>query len=469
MNLIYTTLSRSIKNELPFVPTQEQTAVIDAIAQFCTEPTSNKVFMLKGFAGTGKTSVVSALITAMRKANYPTMLLAPTGRAAKVLGNYSSQSAFSIHKVIYRQERAGSSTFHLGYNSHKDTLFIVDEASMIANQSFGETPFGTGRLLDDLVEYVYSGDNCSMLLLGDTAQLLPIGQSSSPALDKDILEGYGLEVREFTLTQVARQTSGSGILHNATIIRKAIETDPFIPIKIDPSFEDVKRISGEDLIDELNSSYSNVGEENTIILTYSNKRAVLYNKGVRNQVLMREEELSRGDYLIITKNNYFLTEQNKELDFIANGDIAEIVRIRRYHELYGLRFAETDLKLVDYDIEITAKIIVDSLYTDTQAAQQELNNRLTSAVEEDYMEIGDRQKRWKAMQKDEYFNALQVKFAYAITGHKAQGGAWQHVYIDQGYITQEHITREYYQWLYTAITRARDKIYLINFSDFFFM
>lgn len=469
MNMIYTTLAQLIKNELPFTPTSEQNETIDAIAQFCTSPISTKVFILKGFAGTGKTSVVSALITAMRKTNNLTMLLAPTGRAAKVLGNYSSQNAFSIHKIIYRQEKAGSSAFDLNYNSFKNTLFVVDEASMIANQSSGDSQFGSGRLLDDLIEYVYSGENCSMLLLGDTAQLLPIGQSSSPALDKTTLEGYGLEVSEFTLTKVARQAAESGILHNATIIRQAIENEPFSPIKMETSFADTVRVSGEDLIDTLSSSYSSVGEENTVILTYSNKRAVLFNRGVRNQVMMREEELSRGDYIIITKNNYFWAEKIREIGFIANGDIAEITRISHYQELYGFRFADIEMRLADYDIDISAKIIIDSLYTETPAAQQDLNNRLAAAVEEDYMEIGDRQKRWKAMQKDEFFNALHVKFAYAITGHKAQGGSWQHVYIDQGFITQEMITREYYQWLYTAITRAREKVFFVNFSDFFFI
>lgn len=465
--MIDSVLANLIRRQLPFEPTKQQKELIELLAQFCCMPTDTKAFILKGFAGTGKTSIVSGLIMAMKTLGQNTVLLAPTGRAAKVLSNYSNHSAFSIHKVIYRQKSAGDFTFNLNYNSHKNTLFIVDEASMIANQSGSGVEFGSGRLLDDLVEYVYSGDNCSMILVGDTAQLLPIGQNSSPALNKTVMECYGLEVMEYQLTQVIRQAGESGILFNATKIRQAIETEPFTPIKLNPNFDDVKVVSGENLIEELESSYSKVGAENTIILTYSNKRAVLYNRGVRGQVMMEEDELSRGDYLIVTKNNYYWPKPYDNLDFIANGDIAEIMRVGKHYELYGARFADLTLRLIDYDIEITARILIDSLYTETPSAQSALTERLTASIAEDYTDIGDKKKFWQEMRRNEFYNALQVKFAYAITGHKSQGGSWDHVYIDQGYLTEEMITREYYQWLYTAITRAKEKVFLVNFSKYF--
>ncbi len=465
--MIHPVLADIIRKELPFEPTRQQKELIELLAQFCCIPTDTKAFILKGFAGTGKTSVVSGLIMAMKRLNQPTVLLAPTGRAAKVLSNYSNHSAYSIHKVIYRQKSAGDFTFNLNYNSHKNTLFIVDEASMIANQSASGVEFGSGRLLDDLVEYVYSGENCSMILVGDTAQLLPIGQSSSPALNKNIIEGYGLEVMEYQLTQVIRQAGESGILFNATKIRQAIENEPFTPIKLNPNFDDVKLVSGENLVDELETSYGQVGEENTIILTYSNKRAVLYNRGVRGQVMMKEDELSTGDYLIVTKNNYYWSKPYDNLDFIANGDIAEIIRVGKYYELYGARFADLTLRLIDYDIDVVARVLIDSLYTETPSAQNQLNQNVMNAIAEDYADIEDKRKFWKEMQNNEFYNALQVKFAYAITGHKSQGGSWQHVYIDQGYLTEEMVTKEYYQWLYTAITRAREKVFLVNFSKYF--
>lgn len=463
-----TDLTNIIINELNFKPTPNQHEAIALLAEFCCNSIEHKVFVLKGYAGTGKTSVVSALIKAMHTHKHPTILLAPTGRAAKVLSGYSGKEAYSIHKIIYRQKSIGTPEFNLNYNIHKNTLFIIDEASMIANRSYDKSMFGSGNVLDDLIEYVYSGENCTMILLGDTAQLLPIGQTTSPALDRQTLEGYGLEVTEFTLTQVVRQAEKSGILFNATRLRQSIEQEIFNPIKFNIKFPDIFRVNGEDLIDMINSSYNTVGEENCIILTYSNKRAVLYNRGIRNQVMMREDELSAGDYLLITKNNYFWSEPYDGLDFIANGDIAEVIRVGHIYELYGMRFADLTLRLTDYEIEITAKVLIDSLYTDTPSSVNSLNERLTEAVAEEYADITERRKFWKAMQNNEFYNALQVKFAYAITVHKAQGGGWQHVFIDQGYITEEMISHEYYQWLYTAFTRAQDRLYLINFSDRFF-
>lgn len=466
--MLYTELERYIYSEMRFELTSDQRKAVEGLAQFCMLPSEHKVFVLKGYAGTGKTTVVSALIKALRRVNVPTMLLAPTGRAAKVLGGYAGQSAFSIHRIIYRQKRAGATEFDLNFNGHRDTLFIVDEASMIANSVRDGLTFGSGRLLDDLIEYVYSGAGCSMILLGDTAQLLPIGSSSSPALDVNVLGGYGLDVFGCLLKDVVRQTGQSGILYNATLLRRIIETGQMRGVKFRMDFPDVQRVTGEMLIDEIQASYNTVGEENTIILTYSNKRAVLYNRGVRNAVLYREDELSNGDFLMVTRNNYYWSEKYDGLDFIANGDIAEVVRVGHHADLYGVRFADLTLRLVDYDMEITAKVLIDSLYADTQEAVGRLNQQLAENVAEDYADIGDRRRLWCEMQKNEYFNALQVKFAYAITGHKAQGGGWQHVYVDQGYLTDEMLTLDYCQWLYTAFTRAQTKLFLVNFSDRFF-
>lgn len=461
-------LSALILREMGFPPTSDQRAVVDELAAFVLCASEHKVFVLKGYAGTGKTTVVSALIRAMHVLRRQTVLMAPTGRAAKVLSSYSGQGAYSIHRVIYRQKAAGSSEFNLNYNLRRETLFIVDEASMIANSERDGLVFGSGRLLDDLIEYVYSAENCSILFLGDTAQLLPIGQASSPALDPIALESYGLDVSEFLLTTVLRQAEQSGILFNATRLRHSIVSDALQPLKFSLDFPDIRRVTGETLIDDIETSYNTVGEENTIILTYSNKRAVQYNRGVRSSVLFREDELSNGDYLLVTRNNYFWSEQYEGLDFIANGDIAEIVRVGRHTDIYGFRFADLTLRLTDYDMEITAKVLIDSLYTDTQQAVNSLNQRLSEAVSEDYGDITDRRQFWREMRRNEYYNALQVKFAYAITGHKAQGGGWQHVYVDQGYLTDQMITREYYQWLYTAFTRAQSKLFLINFTDRFF-
>lgn len=461
-------LTGLILREMDFAPTSGQRALIGSIASFCCRPSEHKTLILKGYAGTGKTTVVSALVRTMRILRQSTVLMAPTGRAAKVLGSYAGQSAYSIHRVIYRQKAAGSTEFSLNYNARRNTLFIIDEASMIANAGNDGITFGSGRLLDDLIEYIYSADNCSAIFLGDTAQLLPVGQTSSPALDPISLERYGLTVTEFLLTSVLRQAEQSGILYNATRLRLAIEADPFCPATFSTAFPDIKRVTGETLIDDLETSYNTVGLDSTIILTYSNRRAVQYNRGVRASVLFRDDEISVGDFLIVTRNNYFWSSGYEGLDFIANGDIAEIIRVGKHTGLYGFHFADLTLRLVDYDMEITAKILIDSLYTETQQAVNQLNQRLADAVAEDYADITDRRQFWREMRNNEYYNALQVKFAYAITGHKAQGGGWRHVYVDQGYLPDGTVTREYSQWLYTAFTRTQDKLFLINFMDSFF-
>jgi exodeoxyribonuclease-5 len=460
-------LKDALRKEFPHIPTKDQSECMDMLSDFCVKPVDYKTFILKGYAGTGKTSVISALIRAVKKLGHSCILLAPTGRAAKVLSGYSQHSAFSIHKIIYRQKNGYDPIFNLNYNKYKNTLFIIDEASMIANMESGTAQFGSGRLLDDLIEFIYSGENCQAIFIGDTAQLLPLGQPYSPALNKTVLEGYGLEADEYELTEVLRQSADSGILYNATILRRSITNEDVKP-KLNLHFPDIKKVSGEALIDTINTSYNEVGSEYTVVLTYSNKRSVLYNKGIRNQVLMKEDEISNGDFLLVTKNNYFWNKPYENLDFIANGDIAEITRIRKQTEMYGFRFADVTLRLLDYDMEIDARILLDSLYADNQQSVNNLNNRLLESIAEDYAEETSKKRFWDEMRKNEYFNALQVKFAYSITCHKAQGGQWKHVFVDQGYLQEDMINTEYYQWLYTAFTRAEEKLFLVNFSDFMF-
>lgn len=431
---------------------------------FYLDKNPRKVFLLKGFAGTGKTTLMAYLVSKLPK----TILMAPTGRAAKVFSGYSHHPAFSIHKAIYRQEGAGNNHFSLDYNRHDDTIFIIDESSMISNLQGENRVFGSGRLLDDLIEYIYTSKNSQAIFVGDPAQLLPVGENCSPAMDRKVLEGYGLKVYEATLTDVIRQATDSGILFNATQIRRAIETEPFVQITLNANFDDIERVSGEYLIDNINKSYNTVGEENTVILTYSNKRAVLFNRGIRAQVLYREERIQAGDLVMVTKNNYYWSKPYKELPFIANGDVAEVIRVSKHYDLYGGHFADLTLRLMDYDIEITAKVLLDSLETENPAAVQALNDKIASNIAEDYPDIRSKAALWKELKENEFYNALQIKFAYSITGHKSQGGAWEHVYIDLGYVTDEMITREYYQWLYTAFTRAKERLYLVNFPDKFF-
>ena len=459
-------LSTKIKEHFPHELTLQQNELVDFLSGFIVSKKEN-VFLLKGFAGTGKTSVISAFIKAMDELKQPVMLMAPTGRAAKVLSSYSGKSAFTIHKKIYRQKIGGElyGMFNLNVNLHKHTLFIVDEASMISN-SESESNFGSGRLLDDLMEYVYGGDGCRLILIGDTAQLPPVGQVLSPALDKSQLECYGFPVDQFTLMEVVRQAKESGVLYNATYLRNLLEEDfsgTFPKINID--FPDIKKISGEDLIETISSTYGRDGIDETIIISRSNKRATIFNNGIRNKVLYREEELSSGDILMVVKNNYFWSKASQEIDFIANGDIAEVRRVQRKQELYGFRFADVTLFFPDYEVEMDVKILLDTLQSDSPSLAYEENNRLFQAIQEDYIHIGNKRVRMVKMREDPYLNALQVKFGYAVTGHKAQGGQWKNVFIDQGYLTKEMINKEYLRWLYTAFTRATDKLYLVNWRE----
>lgn len=460
-----------IKQNFRFEPTVEQAAVLDLITDFLFSRVSDSIFLLKGYAGTGKSSLIGALVKTMTDFEQKTVLLAPTGRAAKVFSGYSSHPAFTIHKKIYRQKRFSgeASGFVPMDNLHKDTLFIVDEASMISNDGIDSFSFGSGRVLDDLVHYVYGGENCHLLLIGDEAQLPPVMQESSPALQIDILKGYGLDVTSTTMTQIVRQAQNSGILFNATQIRNALlenTTELFPKLKLE-GFEDIRKVSGEDLIDEISAAYDRDGIEETMIISRSNKRANIYNEGVRNRILYREEELSSGDMLMVTKNNYFWTENIEQVDFLANGELLEVLRVRRTQEVYGFRFCDVLVKHPDYDIELEIKILIDTLHSETTGLSQEKNAELFYNVLEDYSEVTTKNGKMQKMKVDPFYNAVQVKYGYAVTCHKAQGGEWTNVFLDIGYITEEHLGINFYRWLYTALTRSSKQLYLVNLPDEF--
>ena len=452
-----------IREAMGMVPTAEQEHAIDVFSLFMTDRNDHVVMILRGSAGTGKTTLAGAIVRAMNVLKQKMILLAPTGRAAKVFALNAGHPAYTIHRRIYRQKSAGDiSAFNLNFNNNRDTLFMIDEASMIANQGYGESAFGSGCLLDDLMQFVYSGQNCRMVLVGDKAQLPPVGEDESPALMSDVLRAYGMKVYECDLNQVLRQSEDSGILWNATRIRTLID-DWILPKIRFQGFADIVRVPGDELIESLATSYSRVGMDETMVITRSNKRANIYNQGIRNTVLDREDELCRGDQLMIVKNNYYWTEQSKEISFLANGDIAVVQRVRNVQELFGFRFADVTMTLPDYDnYELTATVILDSLTTESPALSREQQEQLYNAVMEDYADIPLKADRIKQLKKDKYYNALQIKFAYAVTCHKAQGGQWAHVYIDQGYMTDDMLTPDYIHWLYTAFTRATEKLFLVN-------
>ena len=453
------------------VPTEEQEHALDVFSMFMTDRSEQVVMILRGAAGTGKTTLAGAIVKAMVSLNQKLILLAPTGRAAKVFSLHAGHSAYTIHRRIYRQKSAGSlSAFTLNDNLNRDTLFVVDEASMIANQGYGESAFGSGYLLDDLMQFVYNGMNCRMLLIGDKAQLPPVGEEESPALSADMLRGYGMEVYECDLNQVLRQSEASGILWNATRIR---EINPLSLPKVRcEGFPDIQVVPRDELVESLASSYSRVGMDETMVITRSNKRANIYNQGIRNTILDREDELCRGDLLMIVKNNYFWMEELtadglpstvNQMSFIANGDLAVVQRVRHVHELYGFRFAEVTMQFPDYDnFELTAIVNLDSMTTEAPALTREQLEQLYNAVLEDYADIPHMADRIKKLKTDRYYNALQVKFAYAVTCHKAQGGQWAHIYLDQGYMTDDMLSPDYIHWLYTAFTRATEKLFLVN-------
>jgi exodeoxyribonuclease-5 len=466
---------------MDFEPLEGQKSVIKDLAHFVSASSSeNEVFLLKGYAGTGKTTTIAALVKALNQLKISSVLLAPTGRAAKVLNNYSGKEAYTIHKKIYRQQSSkdGFENFNLDYNSHNNTLFIVDEASMISNNTTENTFFGSGRLLNDLFEFVYNKKFCKLILIGDTAQLPPVKLDISPALDINELETFGYEIIEHELTEVVRQAQNSGILFNATKLRKILKktyientTVEFkgYPKIITQGFNDIIKINGSDLIDTLSAVYDKYSDKDVAVICRSNKQANRYNQGIRAQVFYREDEIISGDLIMVVKNNYFWTENIETIDFIANGDIAEIIKVKKISELYGYRFADVRLKFRDYNnTELDVKIILDTLHSETASLSYNQNKELFLKIEEDYSEIKNKKNRLKKIRENPYFNALQVKFAYAITCHKAQGGQWKNIFIDQGWINQEMINKEYLRWLYTAFTRSTEKLYLINFKNEFF-
>ncbi|MCH7658330.1 MAG: AAA family ATPase [Bacteroidetes bacterium] len=457
---------------LGHTPTSGQEVVLDMLSEVILDPGKREIILLKGFAGTGKTTLIRSFVKVLRELQLKSVLLAPTGRAAKVLANIAGKEAFTIHKKIYRQKSSkdGFGKFVLEENLHSNTFFIVDEASMISNSSFDNSIFGSGRVLDDLVKYVYNDKRCKLILIGDTAQLPPVGLEISPALDPTVLKGYGMTVREGFLDEVVRQSEDSGILFNATKVRKLLSKKSFeLPsVKLE-NFTDITRVFGVDLVEEITSTYDRDGLENSIIVVRSNKMANRYNQGIRNEILWREEEVSTGDYLMVVKNNYFWLQEDESVGFIANGDILEILKIKGYQERYGFRFADMVFKLLDYtNIEFEAKVLLDTLHVEAASLSNEENKKLFYSILEDYSEESSKKKQFESVRENKFFNALQVKFGYAVTCHKAQGGQWKNVFVDQGFLSEDMVNIEYLRWLYTAITRATSNLYLVNFSDKFF-
>ena len=467
-------IEEQILQNLQFQPTKGQKILSKKLSKYINKDFSKSVFLLKGYAGTGKTSMLKAFVKTLDEYKIRSVLMAPTGRAAKVMTSYIGHPAYTIHKVIYRQKSSTDDMgkFVLSLNKYKDTFFIIDESSMISNSTNGGSFFGSGHLLDDIYEYVTSGYRCKLVIVGDTAQLPPVGMDLSPALDPNELVKYGFDVDEYELTDVVRQHFNTGILYNATEIRKilSVTNDHFeyFPIKIDP-FTDIYRINGSELTEKISDSYEKYGEQQTIVITRSNKRANKFNQGIRSTILYKEEQITRGDLLMIVKNNYFWLKEEIKTDFIANGDIVEVTAIHGYEELYGFHFANVTLCFFDYDnLEIDCKIILDTMNIETSSMTRDDNSKLFYAVSEDYADIKSKAKRWKKIRENPYYNALQVKFAYAVTCHKAQGGQWQSVFLDQGYLVPDMMTKEYLRWLYTAFTRPVKELYLVNFNKDFF-
>lgn len=506
--MIIDELKYKILQQFGFPPTQEQAHALEVFAEFLTDRDPHAVMILRGSAGTGKTTLSGAIVRTLKEIRQKVMLLAPTGRAAKVFSLNSGSPAYTIHRRIYREKSFSEveGQFNLNDNLYTDTLFMVDEASMIANMGLGGMSFGSGCLLDDLVHFVYQGQNDRLLLIGDKAQLPPVGEEESPALHAAMLEGYGLKVYECDLNEVLRQSEESGILYNATMIRQMITHDDItqLPKIRFVGYSDIKPMPGAELIEALADSYHHVGLDDTIVVTRSNKRANIFNQGIRNMVLDREEELSQGDILMIVKNNYYWMEEErkkikeKEIEerrvksegtesgtathkvqsskfqvqsndipaFLANGDRAKVLKVRRRIDLYGFRFATLLLQFPDYgNYELEATVLLDTLTSEAPALTHEQQEQLFHQIEEDYQDIPLKADRMKAIRQDQFFNALQVKFAYAVTCHKAQGGQWAHVYVDQGYMTDDMLNPDYIHWLYTAFTRATEMLYLVNWPE----
>jgi exodeoxyribonuclease-5 len=463
-------------NSFPYEPTADQRELLDRLTTFLTVSWEHPeaVFILRGYAGTGKTTVVRSLVDVLPKLNRRTALMAPTGRAAKVLSSYTHRPANTIHRKIYFAwtGKEGRIELKLQQNKHKNTLFIIDEASMIQHGTQEGQLFSGRDLLEDLFTYIRSGENCRLLLLGDSAQLPPVGSLTSPALDLAYLKAtFHIRIETFELREVVRQSLRSGALYNATLVRKQVTAEkmsfPFFDLS---NHTDVVRLKGSDLEDELNTAFASSRRENSVVICRSNKRANLFNREIRKRVLYLDNEIAAGEYLMVVKNNYFWLPQESAAGFVANGDIIELMRIRKIEELYGFRFADVTIRFIDYpeEKELDVMILLDTLRSESAALPQPENNRLYQAVLEDYSELPSKRARIEKVKANPWFNALQVKYAYALTCHKTQGGQWDTVFVDQGYLSDKVLNVEYLRWLYTAVTRTTKRLYLVNFEDRFF-
>ncbi len=459
--MIHNFYASTLRDAFPYNPTPEQEQAIGKLALFLDSSAERSTFLLKGYAGTGKTTLVAALVKTCIDLDMPFVLMAPTGRAAKVLSMYAGFDAATVHRTIYRQSSPEiGARFELGFNRMRNALFVVDEASMLSSD--GDKQFGSGRVMDDMLKYVFGGaPGCKLLLLGDDAQLPPVMQNESLALSATWLQGCGLQVMEHTLTTVVRQEAASGILKNATEIRNQLQTPLQLRLQ---TYADVSRVDGSNFVSTLENSYRTVGMDETLIITRSNKKAFMYAGGIRGRILYREEMLENADWLMVVKNNYFYG-MDYGIELIANGDMAEVVRLSGSHTLYDMQFVRATLRLVDYNTEIEVMLLQDSLLCESPQQLQELQKRLFLAVEEDYAHIKNKRDRYKKMRQDEHLNALLVRMAYAVTCHKAQGGQWKHVYVDMGPLPAEKMDVGFMRWLYTAVTRATEKLYFIQFKD----
>ncbi|MFI3293935.1 MAG: AAA family ATPase [Rikenellaceae bacterium] len=464
-------IASQIYTKISFETTVNQKIIVEKLSNFLFDPDFSRIFVLNGYAGTGKTTIISALVNVLDDMGIKSIMLAPTGRAANVMARYSGRAAYTIHKRIYREKSnaAYESKFTLDFNRESDTIFIIDEASMLSNATGDGVIFGSGALLDDLVSYVRSGKRCRLIVVGDNAQLPPVGADYSPALDRDAMRYYG-DVEYATMDEVVRQQAQSGILFNATLVRCMLERGIYEIPRFDLNFPDVEIVEGGEFTEKLQDCYDLYGREETIVITRSNKRANRYNEGIRRYSLCAEELIESGEMLMVVRNNYYYTERMKEskMSFIANGDVAQLVKIKRFEELYGFNFARAILSFGDYEQDLECNILLDTLTSESPALSYEDSKRLFMEVERDYLDIRSRIKRLSEIRDNEHFNAIQVKFSYAVTCHKAQGGQWRAVFIDKCIFGDEEMSRDMLRWLYTAITRATDKLYFVNFDERFF-
>ena len=470
--MLSTNISHQIYAKLSFEATFNQKKIIEKLSEWLSSEEHERIFLLNGYAGTGKTTIIAAFVAALKELGIKPILLAPTGRAAKVLTRYSGETAYTIHKKIYRERSIADidSKFSLDYNREKEAIFIVDEASMLSAHAAEGALFGTGNLLDDLIQYVRTGKKCRLMLVGDDAQLPPVGDDFSPALDPHELLPYG-DVEYGTMDEVVRQSQDSGILFNATMLRCMLENRIYEIPKFDLTHPDFRRVEGSELLEMLQDCYDRYGRDETIVITRSNKRANRYNEGIRRYNLSAEEEIESGDMLMIVKNNYHYAERDEKspMSFVANGDVARLKRIRRYEDFYGFRFIDAVLQFPDYDdYEMEVKVLLDTLSSESPSLTREQSLKLFYEVEKDYEDIKAKGKRYRAIRENPHFNAMQVKFAYAVTCHKAQGGQWKAVFIDRCIFGDEPMSKDMLRWLYTAITRATERVYLVNFDDRFF-